>query len=95
MSIKKFQNWYGLPIQKPMTILLSKLKMDANTIYVIDKGYNDYEAFNKFSETKQDLLPELKTLLFMSLLLRMKLWSIFIPVFLRMKLSKLLLKMET
>ena len=30
-------------------ILLEKLKMDSNTIYVFDKGYNDYRAFKKFS----------------------------------------------
>lgn len=29
-------------------VLLSKLKMDPNTIYVFDKGYNDYKAFEKF-----------------------------------------------
>lgn len=29
-------------------VLLSKLKMDSNTIYVFDKGYNDYKAFEKF-----------------------------------------------
>ncbi len=31
-------------------ILLEKLKLDANTIYVFDKGYNDYKAFKLFSE---------------------------------------------
>ena len=31
-------------------VLLNKLKMDSNTIYVFDKGYNDYKAFQKFSD---------------------------------------------
>jgi hypothetical protein len=30
--------------------LLEKLKPDDNTIYVFDKGYTDYKAFNKFTE---------------------------------------------
>ncbi|MBM3437457.1 MAG: IS4 family transposase [Bacteroidetes bacterium] len=30
--------------------LLEKLKPDNNTIYVFDKGYTDYKAFNKFTE---------------------------------------------
>jgi len=29
-------------------ILLNKLRLDANTIYVFDKGYNDYKAFKQF-----------------------------------------------
>lgn len=29
-------------------VLLNKLKMDSNTIYVFDKGYNDYKAFQQF-----------------------------------------------
>lgn len=31
--------------------LLNKLKLDPNTIYVFDKGYNDYKAFKKFDES--------------------------------------------
>lgn len=30
--------------------LLDKLKLNANTIYVFDKGYNDYKVFKKFVE---------------------------------------------
>lgn len=32
-------------------VLLNKLKLDADTIYVFDKGYNDYKAFKKFDTT--------------------------------------------
>ena len=31
--------------------LLSQLKLDENTIYVFDKGYNDYEAFLRFTHS--------------------------------------------
>lgn len=41
-------------------ILLSKLKMDANTIYVFDKGYNDYRAFKQFSENETGFVTRLK-----------------------------------
>ena len=41
-------------------ILLDKLKMDANTIYVFDKGYNDYKAFKKFSENKTGFVTRIK-----------------------------------
>jgi hypothetical protein len=41
-------------------ILLEKLKMDANTIYVFDKGYNDYKAFKKFSDTQTGFVTRIK-----------------------------------
>jgi hypothetical protein len=41
-------------------ILLHKLRMDANTIYVFDKGYNDYKAFRKFSENKSGFVTRIK-----------------------------------
>lgn len=41
-------------------IILEKLKMDSNTIYVFDKGYNDYGAFKKFSETKTGFVTRIK-----------------------------------
>lgn len=41
-------------------ILLSKLKMDSNTIYVFDKGYNDYKAFKKFSENETGFVTRIK-----------------------------------
>jgi len=34
---------------------LQQLKCDDNTIYVFDKGYNDYKSFKHFTEIKQDL----------------------------------------
>lgn len=41
-------------------ILLEKLKLDANTIYVFDKGYNDYKAFKLFSENKTGFVTRIK-----------------------------------
>lgn len=41
-------------------VLLSKLKMDANTIYVFDKGYNDYKAFLKFSNNNTGFVTRIK-----------------------------------
>lgn len=41
-------------------ILLSKLKMDANTIYVFDKGYNDYKAFQRFSDSHTGFVTRIK-----------------------------------
>lgn len=41
-------------------ILLSKLKMDANTIYVFDKGYNDYKAFQRFSDNHTGFVTRIK-----------------------------------
>lgn len=41
-------------------ILLEKLKMDSNTIYVFDKGYNDYKAFRRFSENQTGFVTRIK-----------------------------------
>ena len=41
-------------------ILLKKLKMDANTIYVFDKGYNDYKVFQKFSDNNTGFVTRIK-----------------------------------
>jgi len=41
-------------------ILLEKLKLDANTIYVFDKGYNDYKAFKLFSENNTGFVTRIK-----------------------------------
>jgi len=41
-------------------ILLEKLKMDDNTIYVFDKGYNDYKAFRRFSEAGTGFVTRIK-----------------------------------
>lgn len=41
-------------------VLLEKLKMDANTIYVFDKGYNDYKAFKRFSEHETGFVTRIK-----------------------------------
>ncbi len=41
-------------------ILLEKLKMDSNTIYVFDKGYNDYKAFKRFAENETGFVTRIK-----------------------------------
>ncbi len=41
-------------------VLLKKLKMDSNTIYVFDKGYNDYKAFKKFSDNETGFVTRIK-----------------------------------
>jgi hypothetical protein len=41
-------------------ILLEKLKLDPNTIYVFDKGYNDYKAFKKFSDNETGFVTRIK-----------------------------------
>lgn len=41
-------------------ILLDKLKMDPNTIYVFDKGYNDYKAFQKFCTSETGFVTRIK-----------------------------------
>jgi len=41
-------------------VLLSKLKLDSNTIYVFDKGYNDYKAFKKFSDNETGFVTRIK-----------------------------------
>ena len=39
---------------------MSKLKLDANTIYVFDKGYNDYNAFKRFSDNQTGFVTRIK-----------------------------------
>lgn len=51
--------WYT-PATTHDHILLSKLKLDPNTIYVFDKGYNDYKAFMRFSKGKTGFVTRLK-----------------------------------
>jgi len=41
-------------------VLLNKLKMDSNTIYVFDKGYNDYKAFKKFCDNQTGFVTRIK-----------------------------------
>lgn len=41
-------------------VLLKKLTMDANTIYVFDKGYNDYKAFQKFCDNNSGFVTRIK-----------------------------------
>jgi hypothetical protein len=39
---------------------LQKLKFDSNTVYVFDKGYNDYKAFKLFSDNQTGFVTRLK-----------------------------------
>ena len=39
---------------------LEKLKCDENTVYVFDKGYNDYKAFEYFTKQKTGFVTRLK-----------------------------------
>ena len=39
---------------------LKKLKCDENTIYVFDKGYNDYHAFNHFTDHQTGFVTRIK-----------------------------------
>jgi hypothetical protein len=41
-------------------ILLEKLKMDKGTIYVFDKGYNDYKAFKRFCDHETGFVTRIK-----------------------------------
>lgn len=41
-------------------VLLSKLKMDSNIIYVFDKGYNDYKAFQRFCNNETGFVTRIK-----------------------------------
>lgn len=41
-------------------ILLEKLKMDKDTIYVFDKGYNDYKAFKHFCDHQTGFVTRIK-----------------------------------
>ena len=41
-------------------ILLDKLTMNKDTIYVFDKGYNDYTAFKRFSDNETGFVTRIK-----------------------------------
>jgi len=41
-------------------VLLNKLKMDSNIIYVFDKGYNDYKAFQRFCKNETGFVTRIK-----------------------------------
>jgi hypothetical protein len=51
--------WYT-PASTSYHVLLSKLKLDPDTIYVFDKGYNDYHAFSRFSDSKTGFVTRQK-----------------------------------
>jgi hypothetical protein len=40
---------------------LKKLKCDENTVYIFDKGYNDYKAFEHFTEQKTGFVTRIKS----------------------------------
>jgi transposase len=39
---------------------LEKLECDENTVYVFDKGYNDYKAFAHFTDQKTSFVTRIK-----------------------------------
>jgi hypothetical protein len=39
---------------------LEKLKCDENTVYILDKGYNDYKAFEHFTQQKTGFVTRIK-----------------------------------
>ncbi len=41
-------------------MLLEKLTLDAHTIYVFDKGYNDYKAFEKMTQAQTGFVTRIK-----------------------------------
>ena len=41
-------------------ILLEKLKFNSNTVYVFDKGYNDYKVFKKFQDNQTGFVTRIK-----------------------------------
>jgi hypothetical protein len=51
--------WYT-PASTNDHVLLSKLKLDPDTIYVFDKGYNDYLAFYRFEQGQTGFVTRLK-----------------------------------
>ena len=51
--------WIG-PATSDDHNLLEKLKCDDNTIYVFDKGYNDYIAFKHFTDNQTGLVTRIK-----------------------------------
>jgi len=57
-TVPKFV-WFS-PAATHDHVLLNKLKMDSNTIYVFDKGYNDYKAFQKFSDNETGFVTRIK-----------------------------------
>jgi len=40
---------------------LKKLKCDENTVYIFDRGYNDYKAFEHFTEQKTGFVTRIKS----------------------------------
>jgi len=42
-------------------VLLEKLSLNPNTIYVFDRGYNDYKAFKKFQDSQTCFVTRIKT----------------------------------
>ena len=51
------QYFYGVPHDHNF---LEKLKCDDNTIYVFDKGYNDYKAFKHFTDKETGFVTRIK-----------------------------------
>jgi IS4 transposase len=41
-------------------VLLDKLELNKDTVYIFDKGYNDYKAFKRFSDTQTGFVTRIK-----------------------------------
>ena len=59
MPMKKFQVQFSSATTHDHNFL-KKLKCDYNTIYVFDKGYNDYKAFKHFTDNKTGFVTRIK-----------------------------------
>jgi len=60
---KASSNWFNVRFTEASAndhILLKKLTLNEDIIYVFDKGYNDYKAFKMFSEAQTGFVTRIK-----------------------------------
>jgi hypothetical protein len=55
---EKVPNLVWFESSQRTTIVSRKLKCDAHTVYIFDKGYNDYKAFEHFTEQKTGFVTQ-------------------------------------
>jgi hypothetical protein len=65
--MKWFLKWFGLRKLQEMIIFYYQIKAGSNTIYVFDKGYNDYQAFKLFSDNNVGFVTRIKDNAFIQL----------------------------
>jgi hypothetical protein len=51
--------WFS-PVRTNDHQFLQKLKCDEHTVYIFDKGYNDYKSFEHFTEQKTGFITRIK-----------------------------------